>query len=145
MTRGVGIDTEGLKRLQVSLRAASRDVRREWRNGLKSVGETVANDARALAEPHSKKVAASIHVRTSGRAGVAIVAGGPQLPIAALMEGHGVPGSWRHPLFGNREHWYEQQRHPFMFPAYEAKKHEVGARLQTYVAKGIRHGGLRVE
>lgn len=37
-----------------------------------------------------------------------------QKSLPPYLEGY--RGNWRHPLFGNRDHWYPQSPHPFFAP-----------------------------
>jgi hypothetical protein len=37
-----------------------------------------------------------------------------QMSLPLMMEGVKI---WRHPLFGDREHWYTQDSHPYFYQA----------------------------
>jgi hypothetical protein len=60
----------------------------------------------------SKKIPATI--KSYIRAGIGYISaggvGGREAPNAYMFEEQGA----RHPLFGNRKHWYEQPYRPFM-------------------------------
>lgn len=144
MARSYRIDTSDLERLARDFKAATPAVRREYRKSLKDAGRIVADDARRRIEPVSPPTAASIKVGTRGVDRV-IIRTGKDRRIAALLEGNGHPGSWRHPLFGDREHWYRQRTHPYMHPAWEAKKRAARRRLARAVRNGLRTVGIREE
>lgn len=70
----------------------------------------------------SLAAATSTSVRSAGRSvGVSVKVSGAKLPegkqgLAPLVEGL---AGWRHPLFGNDSHWYEQAPRPELVPAFE--------------------------
>lgn len=78
---------------------------------LKEAGELVAGIARANASEVGTRLPGSVRVR-GGRTGVYIVAGGPKAPY-----GYTAETAARHPLFGNRDYWYQGPDHPFLGPA----------------------------
>lgn len=80
----------------------------------------VAQDAKRRSS-WSSRIPGTIRVETSvgeNREGVKIRAGGPGAPHARPYEGLSVRGDvFRHPVYGNRENWVEQETRPFLFPA----------------------------
>ena len=68
---------------------------------LKEAGEIIATIARANFGTWSSRIPGSVKV-TGGRTGVNVVAGGRKGPAAYTAELH-----VRHPLFGNRDYWYD--------------------------------------
>jgi hypothetical protein len=74
---------------------------------LKEAGDFVAAIARRKAS-FSSRIPGSIKVR-GGRTGVSIVAGSAKAPHAEAFE-----LGKRHPLFGNRQHWYPTAHIPFL-------------------------------
>jgi hypothetical protein len=145
MAHGVHIDTAGLDKLAAQFKAASRKARRDYRLGLKEAGQVVADAAREKIADESPRTAESLRVGARGTAGITITAGSKDLPIASLLEGDGRPGTFSHPLFGNRAHWYREATHPYIWPAYLEKKPEVEKALLKYIADAIRGEGLEVE
>lgn len=126
---GFGIDTRDMKAFTRALRKASPAVARDMRRHLREAGELVAGEARKRAEEHSQSIASTIKVRTAG-ATVAVVAGGPDAPLAALYEignkGGGSGSTFRHPVYGhNDQPWVEQPRFPFLAPSAAEKSAEV--------------------
>ena len=126
---GIGLDTSDLRRLAKDLRAAKSPLLKGMRQGLRAAGEIVAADARVRAEEASKTIPPSIKVRVASTT-VAVVAGGPGVPLAGLMEignKKSAKGAttFRHPVFGNRTRWVDQPMHPYLAPAGRAHEAEV--------------------
>lgn len=71
-----------------------------------------------------ENIAKSIRTRTAGIR-VSVLAGSADATAAAAFEHRGVPGQFRHPLFGNRAYWYNQRAHPYLRPAAEANAPKV--------------------
>lgn len=100
--------------------------------GLMEAAEITAAKARRNAAsfprkgPGTTRIADSVRVRRRGFR-VRVQAGAAGAPEAAPIEHHGRSGSFRHPLFGDREHWYSQPAHPFLTPAAEESLPEVEA------------------
>lgn len=126
LTGGTGIDVRDFHDVARALRRAAPESSRQLRRKLRDAGELVAVEARAIAEKHSKKIPPTIKVRTLG-ATVEIVAGGEGIDIAGLFELGNTGGarralassggSFRHPVFGNRDVWVTQPMHPYLTPA----------------------------
>lgn len=49
---------------------------------------------------------------------VVVYAGGESAPSAAPIENEGKRGTFRHPVFGNRDVWVSQRARPFFGPAF---------------------------
>lgn len=144
MARRVTIDARSLGRLSLQMKAAERNVRSSYRKGLKEIGNDIRDDAAARIAPVSPTVAGELKVRTRMPATVIVEGGSKTEPIGALLEGHlGQQGAWRHPLFGNRAHWYSEMRHPHLYPAFKRGQPEAMKNLQDNVKDGIRAAGLK--
>jgi hypothetical protein len=92
--------------------------------GLERAAEIIAEAVKAAAEAlPSKKIPPT--VRSYVRAGIGYVTaggtGGQEAPNAHMFE---TPGA-RHPLFGNKKHWYNQPYRPFMEEGAEAAADEA--------------------
>jgi len=121
-----GIDLRDFHSMVKGLRKAKPELNKELRKGLRAAGVLIAEEAKTIAGQHSNSIPPTIRVRTAG-ATVAILAGTADVPLAVLYEigntGKGrvqAPShksTFRHPVFGNREVWVEQDRHPFLEPA----------------------------
>lgn len=94
-------------------------------------GGLVAAKAASNASAFSKKIPPSLQVRRRGTS-VRIIAGGPGAGNAAPFENHGRSGTFRHPVFGNKEVWVSQDAHPFLVTA----AHEEEAAVIAVVDAG---------
>jgi hypothetical protein len=126
---GLGVDMRDFDAFARALRTAAPSTRRQLITRLRGVGALVAEEARAQIEPYSTSIPPSIKVRVS-RLTVSVVAGGPDVPLAGLFElgnvgDKGRRDVFRHPVFGNREIWVSQPRHPFLAPALRQRWSEV--------------------
>ena len=107
---------------------------KEIHHGLKDIGGIVADEARKNAA-YSEKIAKSIKVRARGFT-VSVVASG-RLAELEEMGRKGTPGRWRHPLFGDRLHWYDQQSRPFLYPALKSKAELIDLAVWTLVGSAL--------
>lgn len=54
----------------------------------------------------------------------------------------GIGGKWRHPLFGDTEHWYAQPQHPWFYPTVKGDLEEVRMKISKVtddIAKELEH------
>lgn len=123
------IDAHEFRDLTKALRQASRGLGGELRRDLREAGEVVAEAARTIISPHSKRIEDSIRVHSRGNV-VYVEAGGGDLAIAVLFETgnkgqtHGL--TFRHPVFGVwRTGTPPEAMHPYLVPAAEATKDET--------------------
>lgn len=122
MARSIDSDTAQMKRFAARCKTAAPYLHKRVRSEVRQAGNLVRDEARAIAP--SKKIAKTI--RTSATTVSATVkAGNANVPEAALLEGDGTPGTFRHPLFGNKKKWYVQARQPYLHPALEANREKV--------------------
>lgn len=131
-TGGVGVDTREFASFAKALRKAKPVLAKELAKSLRAAGEIVAVEARANATSEgSTSIPPTVKTRVAS-ATVSVVAGGAKSPIAGLWElGNSgrasqqqIPirgGGFRHPVFGNRNVWVNQPRHPFLLRALHAK------------------------
>lgn len=118
---------DNFEQVIADLRAIPREVRRELTPVLKQAGDAAAADARGRAAWSSRIPGAiRVVVRYGGRRpGVALRVSARRAPHARPFEGLGRPGTFRHPGWGDREHWYAQARRPFGWPAVLARRDET--------------------
>ena len=105
-------DREAVEALRALTPAVHKIVRRRFR----AIAREAADDARARAG-WSVKVPPGITSGTTTR-GPYIRYRGDAPTIGRLNE---LRAKWRHPLFGNRSHWYTQYGRKFLQPAAEGK------------------------
>ncbi len=103
-----------LRDLKASGLTSDLKMRAQFAESLKAAGELVAAAARRNAS-FSTRIPRTIRTRRRGGA-VEVVAGGPKAPGAMPIDNRGVPGLFRHPVFGH-DVWVKQQAQPFMEPA----------------------------
>lgn len=143
MMARVHADTSDLDKLAAQMKIASREVRREYRKGLKETGQLIADDAKARIQEKSPETAALIKVRTRMPATVTVQGGSKDHPISKLLEGKGVPGFWTHPLFGNEKDKYVEARDPHLGPAFREHKHDAMTKLGEHVKEAMAQAGLK--
>ncbi len=105
------------------MQSFSKAPRGESEEFLFMAGEEFAKAARAISAGFSRRIPAATGV-FGDVAGVAVVTDGAVAPNAAPFE-----FAERHPLFGDREHWYPQPHRPYMD---EAAVAAYGAGLNEY-------------
>lgn len=137
------IDAHEFRDLTKALRQASRGLGGELRRDLREAGEVVAEAARVLISPHSKRIEESIHVRSRGNV-VYVESGGGDLDIAVLFEvgnkgqTHGL--TFRHPVFGVwRTGTPPEKMHPYLVPAAEASKDEALELVGNAIDRALRN------
>lgn len=125
------VDMSDLKRFAAKLKVEAPELVKDFQQGLAAAGEIVAAKARSNAS-FSSRIPASIKVRRRGSR-VKIQAGSSLAPHAAPLENHGRPGTFRHPVFGDREVWVSQPARPFLTPAAEDSVEAVEAAVLSLV------------
>jgi|SRR6266496_4553175 len=142
-------DTGDLKRLtrQLGRTAEGKEVRAELGRAFRNILRPILVEVKALYSGGSHlrpalKRATKMEVRLTGKYQVAhIIVDGRRMPsgmrkIPQYWEGEDL--RWRHPLFGNREHWYDQSPRPGFYAV--TGGHEVSAERQITEAgdRGLR-------
>jgi hypothetical protein len=89
------------------------------RKRLEAAAEIVATQAREISSKFSRRIPLSVRVKTYGNVNETtyVEAGGPEAPQAYPFDPVTPPS--RHPLLGDREHWYDQPYRPFLEEAAE--------------------------
>lgn len=102
---------------------------------LVQAAEEIASQARKNASEWSTSVPASIRTESQGDSLVSIVAdAGPAYPAETRA---------RHPLFGNREHWYGPPGQRFLGPAADERAGDAMAKYAGKVDRLVRERGFR--
>lgn len=117
-------DVRELRALSTALGRFDAELQKEFLLGLKRAGDVVATQAKINVSSASTRIPGTVKVKRTGLV-VKVSAGGARAPHAAPFEHKGLPGSFRHPLFGNREHWYDQPAAPFLSPALTTRMADV--------------------
>lgn len=135
---------DALRRLADNLGDVPADVRTGLRRQLVKAAQPIVADARARAS-WSTRIPRSIGIRTSftgPRPGLYIRARASIAPHARPFENLGEPGTFRHPVFGDRDRWVTQRARPFLFPAARAGGAGVEAAAGAAVDAALRANNL---
>lgn len=131
------LDIGSVSKLASAFKVASPAVAKSFRANMRTAADATVKDAQDRISPHSNKIPASI--RRGGSVGTLTVsAGGPKAPNAAPLENGGQDGEFRHPLFGDRNDWVNQQAHPFLHPAAEAQADVLGVKIDAVIDEAIK-------
>ncbi len=134
MDDAIRFDGSDLEHLARDIRSVAQNVRRETDRTVHLIGGEIAASAHTIASQHSPTVAATIKLKLVPGAAI-ISSGNEQTPIAALWE-TGNKGSkvtattFRHPVFGRRDNWVEQPRHPSLRPALALNRRQITKRME---------------
>lgn len=133
----IGIYATGVAELRRALREFTPAVKKSFDRRLRDIAKDAAEDARARAA-WSKKIPPGI---TSG-----VTNRGPYIRYRAAAPTIGrleeLRETWRHPLFGNRQHWYTQRGRKFLQPAAEAKSETIEREMLEAIEEAKREVGL---
>ena len=109
-------DKEVKKRFRKELRAAAKPLVPKVRASIRGIPSKRGYSPDGLRGALSK--ATKLEVKTTGKqAGVAIRVDGRKMPshmksLPSMVEGK---KRWRHPVFGNRNVWVNQPKHPYFY------------------------------
>lgn len=121
-----------------------RDLRRQTRLAITRAGRELLNEVRSRASWSTRIPAATrLSVRFARDPGASIVVDDRRAPHAKYYENRGRPGTFRHPLFGDRRHWYSQRARPFLGPAFDAKEDDAVRQVNDAVDRVTRDAGFR--
>ncbi len=133
----VTVDTTSLEKFARNLKADAPKISRVLNTELKAAGELVAVEARLKAGWFSSRIPQTIRVTASG-AKVTVKAGGAKAPHAAPFENKGERGSFRHPVFGNREVWVSQKAQPFLGPSLAENAEKIAVMVGNALDRALR-------
>ncbi len=140
---GEGIDYTEIRMLYRALGRIPKEFRREMRPKLRDAARGILHDA-AGAAMWSSRIPRSLSLEVSfsqRRPGVRVRASLSTAPHARVYEG--ILSSWfKHPLFGNRGYWFDEQARPFLLPAAQAGAEDVRRAAVEIVEEVNRRVGL---
>jgi hypothetical protein len=137
--------SEDVRKLVNDLRKIGDGVGRNLGKEFKKAAGPVAAQAKANAA-WSTRIPGAITVGVSSSRrfpGAQIKVSKTKAPHARLFEFPGRGGSFRHPVFGNREVWVDQKGRPFIRPAVRAKRGEFIKACDRAVDETARAHGFR--
>lgn len=129
------------REVQRTLRRMQPALRKELNKALRSDVARIVLVAKGNAS-WSKTIPGAISptVTTTG-AGIKI--NGTKSPIGPLYERGNRGGPWRHPLFGNTDHWYSQSPRPFVAPAIAENTTTIVSSMEQAVNLAAHEVGLK--
>ncbi len=91
---------------------------------------------RGIARGIKVQIAASQNAK---RVGVVIKSSGSPLPAdqKPLVRRWNRPGGWRHPLFGDRKHWYPQKGRPYWGSVMSKQKPELERKVRQALDEAL--------
>lgn len=134
-----------IQKLVADLRRVPPELRKQLRPAVRAAAQEVLAEARSRASWSSRIPAATrVAVRFSGKnAGASVVVSAARAPHARPYEHLGSPGTFRHPVYGNRRNWVAQAARPFLFPAARAKAEAAAREIDQAVEQVLRRTGWR--
>lgn len=136
---------DDIRKLVNDLRKIGDGVGRNLGKEFKKAAGPVASQAKANAS-WSTRIPGAITVGVSSSRrypGAQIKVSKEKAPHARLFEFPGRGGSFRHPVYGNREVWVDQKGRPFIRPAVRAKGGEFINACDRAVDETARAHGFR--
>lgn len=120
------------------------EIRREIRPVLRRSAQGPLQDARRNASwssriPGATRISVGFSKRTPG---VALVVNRHKAPHARPYENQGKQGTFRSPVFGNRDKWVDHQARPFLYKAAEPWMDDIDAEVGGVVDKVTREMGF---
>jgi hypothetical protein len=122
---------------------ATPELKRQLRPRLRSAGESIRQDMRARAS-YSTRIPGAIGMRTSFSAkggGVSFRVSVKKAPHSRVMERgnlKGRHGTFRHPVFGDRQTWVSQPTRPYFYPALVAGRPAMERNITDAVRASLR-------
>lgn len=143
----MAVEVSGVRELALLLGSLPKEVQAALAPALDAAAGVIADKAKENAS-FSKRIPAAVYTKHSfaaGKGGAVVGVDASKAPEARVLE-LGNEGSrgpkFRHPVFGNRDNWVEQDRQPFLFPAVTSERPEAVAIIADAVKEAARLGGL---
>lgn len=134
--RGWGLDASALELLVERFRDVPRELRPAIRRAVQSAAADFVSDVKADAS-WSSRIPGAVRVKTSfakAGAGVRVYVDSKRAPHARPYEGlsdGGNRGSFRHPVYGNRDVWVSQATRPFFRPNIDPHRAKLLDAIET--------------
>lgn len=145
----IAIDTSGLRAFGADLQKKGyKSIYKAMQWHLTELGLILEDDAKRYAGQWSKSIPPTIKHQIRGM-NVKVIAGPPQYTntphgggLAAAMEHRGQGGTFRHPVFGDREKWVTQAAHPYLAPAVNKNRKAIIGACDAALKTGLRAVGM---
>lgn len=133
---------EGLPEFLRALKRYVPEVHKEFRARARAIAASIANDAKGRAA-WSRRIPGAISPTVTSRV-IGVRVSKKKAPHGGLYErgSKGRPTTVRHPLFGNRNFWFDEPTRPFLAPAVEAQRDESIAAMFAALEDAKRGAGL---
>lgn len=134
-----------LKEFRAQFDKFPAEVRKKIRPALVRGGRPALSEAKRNASwssriPQATRLSVGFSKRTPG---AALVVSHAKAPHAHAYENKGKPGTFRSPLFGNREIWITHQARPFLYRAAETWQQEFDSDVGKVVDQVSRDMGFK--
>lgn len=140
----VVVDLSDMRDLARVLRLAAPEISKAFNSEIKgAVEKHVAQPARLRWAENSSQRNTIRTLRSGLTVRVQAGAGENHPGQAKAFENNGDAGTFRHPVFGNRDVWVDQDAHPFLGPSLVAGGDGVMTDVANAVEKAI-NGALRI-
>jgi hypothetical protein len=137
----VGVEFSSVTEFAKALGGVPKELRSEMRPALKASADHVVNDMKSNAS-WSTRIPGAIRSRVSfaqSGGGVKITVDQKRAPHARVLEGLTARGgTFRHPVFGNRDVWVSQASRPYFFPAVRAGRDQLRRNITDAVRASLR-------
>jgi hypothetical protein len=139
----MSVDRGQLQALIRDLGAIPPTVRKTMRPAVAEAGRRVLAQMKRDSS-WSSRIPGAILMRaaTGGTVGVTFRVNSGRAPHARPYEHDGAPGTFRHPVFGNREVWVSQAARPFFYRAVQDNADAVVEALGDAIEQAAREHGF---
>lgn len=140
-----GMDFSQVTQLSRDLRKMPLATRKQLRRKFEQAGQGALSDAKSRAS-WSHRIPAAISGKgtaTADKVGYELRASSAQAPHARPYEGMGGGGTFRHPVYGNRENWVSQATRPYLYPAVRGRMGAITAAIADAAEQAARECGFR--
>lgn len=141
----VRISAPDLSKLAKDLKAADKELLKELRKGMRAAAQPALSRAKSNAS-FSRRIpgAITISVTFPARgARVRVRVNSAKAPHGRAIENGGKPGTFRHPVFGNRDRWVDQPARPFFWPAMDGAKEDAAREIERVADEVTRKAGFK--
>lgn len=138
-----GEGAAGIRVLAQHIARVPKEFQAALRPKIRAAGMVVLREA-AMNASWSTRIPGAMSVRTTfkdGMPGVSIVVNVKKAPHARALEGI-VSDHFRHPVFGNENHWVEQSARPYLLPAARASYSVLAGAISDAVDEALKTNGL---
>lgn len=137
------------ERVIAALGRANDEIPRDLRDTIEDDAEALAKVARSrvlgLPTPSNSghtglraKVAAGVHVERQGNGGVRVQTSMPTRSEGIIPRGLDRPKGWRHPLFGDKNHWFSNPGYDWFISTFSNAEDAIERDLTNVLERAAR-------